>query len=201
MTSVSHGILHLSTPIIPDHPPAGIPPRSPSLFLLGALYDLFDNLSVVTRALQSSPSLVYLALHGSEDINKKQMSYAETVVLKSCRTSLNNWSAKWREGVQCERPHASPLIVQTKREHKIRCSVIGDSSLTLLTYTRRLPWSSLMVTSLAADGKSRSRGKHRLDAWFTYQLGNGLQTSISGRNSSSIPLLSRPLRFPPMVSP
>ena len=97
MTSVSHGILHLSTSTVPDRPPPGVPARTTPHLLLGALNELFDILGMVHRALTSAQSLVMAALKGTD--GQGGLSYAEVLVLRNCRGDLDKWAPKWTEQI------------------------------------------------------------------------------------------------------
>lgn len=99
MTSVSHGILHLSTPIVPDRPPIFTQPRGPSHVLLGALNELFDILGPVNRSLRTAQSLVKYALRDKDvgaDSRMAEMPYSELTVLRKCRSDLEPWWTKWQ---------------------------------------------------------------------------------------------------------
>jgi hypothetical protein len=65
-----------------------------------ALNELFDALGVVSRALTSPRSLVMLALTGQRSL--QDITYAEIVVLRSCRDNLERWCPKWLAEVQSE---------------------------------------------------------------------------------------------------
>lgn len=98
MTTVAHGILHLSVPIVPETPPPGVPARSASHVLLSALNELFDSLGHLNRAITSTRSLVMTALMGSPGPNT--LTYAEVMVLRRCRHDLENWRPKWLFEIQ-----------------------------------------------------------------------------------------------------
>lgn len=100
MTTVSHGILHLSVPIVPETPPPGVPARSPSHVLLSALSELFDSLGHLNRAITSARSLVMTALTGQAGPNP--LTYAEVMVLRRCRADLEGWRPKWLYEIQSE---------------------------------------------------------------------------------------------------
>lgn len=98
MTSVSHGILHLSIPIMPDRPPRGVPARRTSHLLLHALNELFDALGVVNRSLTTARSIVMTALTGKA--GPSPLTYAEVAVLRNCRHDLERWAPKWLYEIQ-----------------------------------------------------------------------------------------------------
>lgn len=101
MTTVSHGILHLSTPIVPDKPPRGVQERQMTSHILHmALNELFDALGLVSRAITNPRSLVMLALTGQP--SAKPLTFAEIVVLRSCRADLEQWAPKWLYECQSE---------------------------------------------------------------------------------------------------
>jgi hypothetical protein len=100
MTSVSHGILHLSTSTVPDRPPPGVPARGTSHLLLSALNELFDTLGMIHRALHSAKSLVMTAL--KEPSSRPTLTYAEILVLRNCRGDLEKWAPKWTEQIFSE---------------------------------------------------------------------------------------------------
>ncbi|BEJ11155.1 hypothetical protein CspHIS471_0105770 [Cutaneotrichosporon sp. HIS471] len=97
MTTVSHGILHLSVPIVPETPPPGVPVRSTSHVLLSALNELFDSLGHLNRAITSARSLVMTALMGQAG---SPLTYAEVMVLRRCRDDLERWRPKWLYEIQ-----------------------------------------------------------------------------------------------------
>ncbi|GMK54671.1 hypothetical protein CspeluHIS016_0112570 [Cutaneotrichosporon spelunceum] len=97
MTTVSHGILHLSVPIVPETPPPGVPARGASHVLLSALNELFDSLGHLNRAITSARSLVMTALTGQ---TASPLTYAEVMVLRRCREDLERWRPKWLYEIQ-----------------------------------------------------------------------------------------------------
>lgn len=110
LTTISHGILHLSTPIVPDCPPRGVPDRTTSHVFLMALNELFDSLGVVNRALTTPRSLVMLALYNQPVL--APLTYAEVHVLRVCRTDLDRWCPKWQYEIQSGfLPATQPLAV------------------------------------------------------------------------------------------
>ncbi|CAK9786464.1 hypothetical protein CC85DRAFT_329561 [Cutaneotrichosporon oleaginosum] len=111
MTTVSHGILHLSVPIVPETPPPGVPARGASHVLLSALNELFDNLGHLNRAITSARSLVMTALMGQ---GGTQLSYAEVMVLRRCRDDLETWRPKWLYEIQ--NADAAKLPTGSERE-------------------------------------------------------------------------------------
>ena len=92
MTSVSHGLLHLSQPIVPEIPPPGVPARNSNHVLLNALNELFDILRVVTRSLVSAKSLVMVALKGPSSAG---LPYAVVHVLRQSKADIAKWFDRW----------------------------------------------------------------------------------------------------------
>ncbi|ORY35924.1 hypothetical protein BCR39DRAFT_513110 [Naematelia encephala] len=97
ITALSQAALHLEPPILPEQAPPGVPSRTPTHVLFGALAELFDIVGVMTRSLTSGVGLVQSLLKGNE--LSGSVSYAETAVLRNCRSDIERWGAKWLAAV------------------------------------------------------------------------------------------------------
>jgi hypothetical protein len=147
MTTVSHGILHLSTPIVPGQPPRGVPDRCTSHVLHMALNELFDALGLVSRALTNPRSLIMLALTSQSSL--KEITFAEIVVLRSCRAELERWCPKWLVEIQSKliAPSSSwMLTLQTSTLSSSRRAARAGFSPTLSLYTIMWHWWPSMGT-------------------------------------------------------
>ena len=92
ITTISHAALYLESPIVPERHPPGVLPRVPTHVLFGALTELFDILGVMHRGLTTAMGLVEAMLRNTGAIG---LTYAETTVLRSCRSEIERWGGKW----------------------------------------------------------------------------------------------------------
>ena len=160
ITAVSHGVLHLESPIIPERPPTGVPSRTPTHVLFNALTEMFNMLGVVNRSLTSLSGLVQSVLSAT---SHHEMTYAEVSVLRSSRSGLDHWSGKWVREVESRvnRVIKVPAESQMSKSPDYPGDETGGSSWSSSLSTSTSRFSSSMGISRSPRPMSSSGTKRR----------------------------------------